>query len=120
MGYKGLKVFSFMPVRGGSTGIPKKNMKKMAGKPLLTYTIEASLAAETTDRTITITENPELANTASIMGSEVYDRPAELADNKAQIEPSYIQVVKKLIEEGDALIYVCCFTRPARCGQESR
>ena len=119
MSFQGKRVVSFMPVRGGSKGIPKKNMKKFAGRPLMVYSIEAAKEAKCLDRVITITENEELGALAAMMGSEIYSRPAELGNDTAPIEPSYIQTVERLIAEGDrpdicVLLHATC---PLRTGE---
>lgn len=68
-----------IPARGGSKGIPRKNIKPLGGRPLLAYTIEAALAIAPKERIILSTDDPEIAGTARACGLEVpYMRPASL------------------------------------------
>lgn len=75
-----MSVVAVIPARGGSVGIPRKNLVPVAGRPLIVWTIEAALAASTVDRTIVSTDDPEIAEVARSAGAEVpFLRPAELA-----------------------------------------
>ncbi|MCH8012532.1 MAG: acylneuraminate cytidylyltransferase family protein [Candidatus Marinimicrobia bacterium] len=75
-----MKVLSLIPARGGSKGVPRKNIKLLNGKPLIAYTIEASLGAKIIDRTIVSTDDNEIAEIACDFKAEVpFLRPKELA-----------------------------------------
>jgi CMP-N,N'-diacetyllegionaminic acid synthase len=80
---------AIIPARGGSKGIPGKNLRPVAGKPLIAWTVETALAATLLDRVIVSTESLEIADVASRYGAEVpFMRPAELAqDDTPGIEP---------------------------------
>jgi CMP-N-acetylneuraminic acid synthetase len=66
--------------RGGSKGVPRKNVRLLAGKPLITYAIEAARGSRYIDRVIVSTDDAEIAQTAQQAGAEVpFMRPAELA-----------------------------------------
>jgi N-acylneuraminate cytidylyltransferase len=73
--------------RGGSKGVPKKNIRPLAGKPLIAYAIEAGRAVALIDRIIVSTDSEEIAQVARQYGAEVpFMRPAELAgDDAAEI-----------------------------------
>lgn len=73
------KMVSLIPARGGSERIPRKNIKMLAGKPLLAWTIEASLNSKYIDRTFVSTEDPEIKKVALQYGAEVVDRPKKYA-----------------------------------------
>ena len=73
------KLVSLIQARGGSKRIPRKNIKMMAGKPMLVWTIEASLKSKHVDRTFVSTEDPEIKRIALDCGAEVIDRPAQYA-----------------------------------------
>ncbi|MFA5844072.1 MAG: acylneuraminate cytidylyltransferase family protein [Coriobacteriia bacterium] len=82
--YKGSKVLCVIPARGGSKGVPGKNVKPLHGKPLIAYSIEAALAAETVDRVIVSTDDEDIASVSREWGAEVpFVRPAELATDSA-------------------------------------
>lgn len=80
-----LKPLYIVPARGGSKGIPRKNIKMLCGKPLIAYSIEAARMAGAPDgRIILSTDDDEIADTARQLGLEVsYMRPAALATDTA-------------------------------------
>jgi CMP-N,N'-diacetyllegionaminic acid synthase len=74
------KVVCIIPARGGSKGVPRKNIKPLAGKPLIAYTIEQSRQSKYIDRTIVSTEDREIADISQQCGAEVpFMRPDDLA-----------------------------------------
>ncbi len=79
------KIASFIPARGGSERIPRKNIKMMAGKPMLAWTIEASLKSKYINRTFVSTEDKEIKGVALKYGAEVIDRPVELSQGQIVI-----------------------------------
>ena len=73
-------IVGLIPARGGSKGIPRKNIKLLNGKPLIWYTIQASLNSKFIDRTIVSTDDAEIAKISKDCGAEVpFLRPASLA-----------------------------------------
>lgn len=94
-----LEVLAIIPVRGGSKGIPGKNIKLLAGKPLVYYTIEAAKNSKYVTRTIVSTENPEIKKVALSYGAEVLDRPAELAQDETKTAPVMLQVLEELAKQ---------------------
>lgn len=73
-------VVAFIFARGGSRGVPHKNVRLLAGKPLLAHAIEAAFASELIDRVIVSTDDAEIAEIAQKYGAEVpFLRPKELA-----------------------------------------
>lgn len=78
-------VLALIPARGGSKGIPRKNVRIVAGKPLIAWTIGHALAAASIDRTIVSTDDEEIAEAARSSGAEVpFMRPAELAGDESR------------------------------------
>lgn len=86
--YKNKKILGVITARGGSKGIPQKNIKNLADKPLIAYTINASLKSSLLTRFIVSTENLEIAQVAQEYGAEVpFLRPVDLSkDNSASID----------------------------------
>ena len=77
------EVLALIPARGGSKGIPRKNIRPFAGYPLIAYSIAAGLQAETVTRVIVSTDDEEIAETARRYGAETpFLRPAELAGDR--------------------------------------
>ena len=81
-------LLAFIPARGGSKGIPSKNLVLLNGKPLIQYTIEAALASQSVDAILLSTDDENIAETAQRLGVAcAYRRPAELAaDTTAMID----------------------------------
>jgi N-acylneuraminate cytidylyltransferase len=87
---------TIIPARGGSKGIPRKNVLPVAGKPLLAWNIEAARAARRVDRVVVSTDDPEIAAVARRFGAEVVDRPAELSGDKASSEAALLHTLEHL------------------------
>ena len=94
-----MEVLAIIPARGGSKGIPLKNIIKIDKKPLLYYTINAALKSKLVTRTIVSTDNEKISNTAKFYGSEVIKRPKELANDKIALEPTINHVLDFLKNE---------------------
>jgi CMP-N-acetylneuraminic acid synthetase len=78
--YNNRKVLCVIPARGGSKGLPGKNIKLLCGKPLIAYTIEHALVSALIDRVVVSTEDERIADVAVEFGAEVpFMRPPELA-----------------------------------------
>ena len=91
-----MRVLGVIPARGGSTEIPRKNLAPLGGKPLIQYTIEASLAAPRLSRVVVSTEDEEIAQVALSLGAEVpFVRPVELASDHARS----VEVLKHAVDE---------------------
>src|SRR3990172_776579 len=85
--YKGNKILCIIPARGGSRGLPDKNIRELLGKPLIAYTIEHAKRSKYIDRIIVSTDNEEIADISKQYGAEVpFTRPKRLAlDNSSTI-----------------------------------
>lgn len=82
---KQLNCVAFIFARGGSKGLPGKNIKELAGKPLIVYSIEAALASDLISVVYVSTDDMAIAEVAKQAGAIVINRPAELAtDNAAE------------------------------------
>jgi len=83
--YKGKNILGLIPARGGSKGLPRKNIKPLLGKPLIAWTIEQALASEYLDKVIVSTDEKEIADISKKYGAEVpFMRPKELAKDNAK------------------------------------
>ncbi len=94
-----------IPARGGSKGVPGKNIKEICGKPLIAWTIEAALKADCIDRVIVTTDDEAIAKVAKEYGAEVpFMRPAELSSDTASAIDVYIHATEFIMNEtGDKL-----------------
>ena len=96
-----MKILTIIPARGGSKGIPKKNIRPFAGHPLIAWSIGQSLSSKYIDRTIVSTDDPEIRDIALAYGAEVpFLRPAELARDDSPTEPSLLHALDELKKEG--------------------
>lgn len=91
-----MEILAIIPVRGGSKGIPGKNIKPLAGRPLVDYTIEAALNSKYVTRTVVSTESSEIKKIVTGHGVEVVDRPLELAQDETKTAPVLLQVIDEL------------------------
>jgi N-acylneuraminate cytidylyltransferase len=80
-------ILGVTPARGGSKGVPDKNLRALAGRPLLAWTVEAALDASLIDRYVVSTEDARIARVARECGAEVLERPAELAGDEVLSMP---------------------------------
>ena len=81
-----MKPICFIGARGGSKGVPRKNIRKLAGKPLIAYTIESSLKSNVFSHVVVSTEDKEIAKVAEKYGAEVpFMRPKHLATGKSSM-----------------------------------
>lgn len=79
-----MEILAVIPARGGSKGIPGKNIKPLAGKPLIAWTIDAAKGSKHITRTIVSTDDTEIAEVARVHGAEVpFLRPAEISGDLA-------------------------------------
>jgi CMP-N,N'-diacetyllegionaminic acid synthase len=95
------KVLAIIPARGGSKGVPRKNIRELCGKPLIAYSIEVALKSRLIDRVIVSTEDEEIAEISESYGAEVpFLRPPELADDRAKICDALEYTLNRLEEQG--------------------
>ena len=79
------RVMALVPARGGSKGIPRKNMRLLAGKPVVAYAVEVGLAARLVDRVVCSTDDAEIGEVARAAGADVpFLRPPELAQDTTE------------------------------------
>lgn len=94
-----MEILSIIPVRGGSKGIPGKNIKLLCEKPLVAYTIEASHNSKHITRTVVSTEDEKIKAVVQSLNAEVIDRPKELAQDVTKTAPVMLQVLETLEQQ---------------------
>ncbi|MDP6109163.1 MAG: acylneuraminate cytidylyltransferase family protein [Rhodospirillales bacterium] len=94
------EIMALILARGGSTGVPGKNIKPLAGKPLIGHTIEIAQASKHISRTVVATDSPDIANVARQFGADVpFNRLAEhsgVIDRAYDVYRYFIDQLKKL------------------------
>lgn len=103
------KTLAIVPARGGSKGIPRKNIVPLLGKPLLAYTAEAARAAKRLTRIVLSTEDEEIARVGREWGLDVpFMRPPDLARDETPMIPVLQDMVRRLEAAGES--YDAVFT----------
>jgi CMP-N-acetylneuraminic acid synthetase len=104
---------SIIPARGGSKGVPRKNLAELGGRPLLAWAIEVAAKCDLVTRTIVSTEDSEIAQVARDLGAEVpFVRPTELALDDTPDWPVFVHAVKSLEEVDGARPDMVVWLRP--------
>ena len=101
-----MEILSIIPARGGSKGIKRKNLKPILNKPLIAYTIEASLKSKYITRTIVSSEDSEILEVSKSFGAEIIKRPDELAQDETKTAPVMQHVLENLEKQGYKADYV--------------
>ncbi len=112
-----MKNLAIIPARGGSKGIPRKNIRQLAGKPLIAHTIEHAGHARMLGRIIVSTDDPEIAAVSKQYGAEVIWRPSELSGDNASSESALLHALEYLQQSEnyvpDFIVFLQC-TSPLR------
>ena len=116
------EVLAIIPARGGSKGIPRKNIRPFAGHPLIAFSIAAALQAATVTRVLVSTDDEEIAEIARTCGAETpFLRPAQLAQDGTTDLPVFQHALAWLAEREnyhpDAVVHLHATTpvRPLGC-----
>ena len=96
-----METLAIIPARGGSKGIPRKNVLPLAGKPLIAHNILAARAASRVSRVVVSTDDAEIAAVAKDYGAEVVMRPDALAGDVSRSEDALLHVLDTLEQEED-------------------
>jgi CMP-N-acetylneuraminic acid synthetase len=103
-----MRVLGLIPARGGSKGVPRKNIRLLGGKPLLQWTAEAALGAKCLARVVLSTEDEEIAAVGRDCGLDVpFMRPMELADDATPTLPVVQHALRTLEASGETFDAVC-------------
>ena len=94
-----VKIYAVVPARGGSKGVPKKNIRMLAGFPLITYSIAVGFMSRLIERVIVSTDSPEIAEVSRKYGAEVpFLRPSELAQDHSRDRDFVVHLLNWLQE----------------------
>ena len=115
--YNGKTFLGIIPARGGSKGIPQKNIRVVNGKPLIQYTIEEAKNSKYLDRVIISTDDQDIEKVSVSVGGEVpFLRPKEFATDEAKTIDVLIHAVTELRKQGFSYDYLVLLqpTQPLR------
>ena len=85
--YKRKKILAVIPARGGSKGIPRKNIRMLAGKPMIAYSIQTALDSKYIDDVILTSDDREIMEIGQIYGANMLERPKHLAEDDVPLDP---------------------------------
>ncbi len=107
-----MQILAIIPARGGSKGIPRKNICKLDDKPLLAHTIESALKTKIINRLVVSTDDKKISEIAIKYGAEVVIRPADISGDDASSELSLLHVLDTLRSKEnyapDLLVFLQC------------
>jgi CMP-N,N'-diacetyllegionaminic acid synthase len=109
-------VIAIIPARGGSKGIPGKNIRPLNGKPLIAYSIEAAREAQMVDQVYISTDDTQIAQVATDYGASIIHRPPELATDTASSESALLHALEAIEEsevQPELVVFLQC-TSPLR------
>jgi CMP-N,N'-diacetyllegionaminic acid synthase len=111
------KVLALITARGGSKGLPRKNVLTAAGKPLIAWTVDAALTASSVSHVVLSTDDDEIMNAAAAAGCKIpFRRPAELATDEASSMDVVLHALKEL--PGYDFVALLQPTSPLRTGTD--
>src|SRR5690606_28754238 len=113
MSDKAHDVLCIIPARGGSKGLPGKNIKPLAGKPLIAYSIEAAAKSGVCDDIVVSTDAEDIAQAARAAGAWVpFLRPPELSTDSALTEPVLTHAIETIEREHGWRYSIVVFLQP--------
>jgi CMP-N-acetylneuraminic acid synthetase len=115
--YNGKKIIAIIPARGGSKGLPYKNIKNMNGKPLIAWTIESALSSKLLDRIFVSTDDKEIRDVSVKIGLDIpFMRPSKFAQDSSPTWELVIHALDKFKKLGEDFDYIALLepTSPLR------
>ena len=119
--YNNKRIIGIIPARGGSKGLPGKNILIFSGKPLIAWSIEQAISSGILDTVIVNTEDKKIAQVARKYGAEIpFIRPKELAEDNVNLIDVILYILEKLISDGDLydVLVLLQPTSPLRTGED--
>jgi len=116
---KDKKIIAIIPARGGSKGIPKKNIINFCGKPLIAWSIEQALKARLVSSVFVSTNNEEIAKVSRKYGAKIVKRPKELSTDTSSSEEALLHALNQIEKEESVDIVVFLqATSPIRTSED--
>ncbi|GGK93312.1 hypothetical protein Sme01_59010 [Sphaerisporangium melleum] len=103
-----MRVLAVVPARGGSAGVPLKNLAKVGGTPLVARAVASCREAELIDEVVVSTDHDTIAAVAEAAGARVVRRPAELSDATASSESALLHALDQLGADPEVVVLVQC------------
>ena len=115
-----MSIVAIIPARGGSKGVPGKNIKALANRPLIAHSIVDAKEAKLVDKVYVSTDDCQIAKISESYGAEIINRPELLANDTASSESALIDAVEQIEFTGieiDLVVFLQC-TSPIRTSQD--
>jgi CMP-N,N'-diacetyllegionaminic acid synthase len=111
-----MKTLAIIPARSGSKGVPNKNIRSIAGKPLIQYTLEAALESNLLDKVIVSSDGENILDLVAHFGVELHKRPELLAGDSSPVTDTISEILKK--QTGYDAVMILQPTSPIRTGEQ--
>jgi N-acylneuraminate cytidylyltransferase len=112
MGFSFMEIIAIIPARGGSKGIPKKNIKSLNGKPLISYMIDAAKKSRYIKQVYVSTDDVKIASISQQFGAKIIERPPEISGDNASSESALLHGLNYIKTrenyEPDLLVFLQC------------
>ncbi len=111
-----MKILFIIPARGGSKGLPGKNIRPLNGTPLITHSIQHALRSRYDKKVVVSTDDAQIASVSKAAGAEVVERPADISGDTASSESALIHALTSIEQQGfapDLIVFLQC-TSPIR------
>ena len=96
-----MRIYAIIPARGGSKGVPGKNVRPLLGRPLIAWTITEAQKSKYINKIIVNTDDPTIAEVSHKWGAEIFNRPKELAEDLTPDLPVFEHHLRQLIKDND-------------------
>jgi YrbI family 3-deoxy-D-manno-octulosonate 8-phosphate phosphatase len=101
-----VSVVAIIPARGGSKGVPGKNLRRVGGRALVARAVDAALLAGTIERVFVSTDDAAIAAEARAAGAEVIDRPMDISGDAASSEAAVLHAIAALSPQPDVVVFI--------------
>lgn len=111
-------IVAIIPARGGSKGIPYKNIKLVGGKPLIAWNIIAAKKSKFIDDVYVSTDDEKISSIALSYGAKIINRPAELARDESSSESALLHAIGQINSEGvfpNEIVFLQCTSPLTTC-----
>jgi len=109
------KIVAIIPARGGSKGIPEKNLALVNGKPLIAWSIEHAMSSSLIDEVWVSSDSEKILRFSESIGARIVNRPADISGDEASSESAWIHAIKNIQQDGDIeLVVAMQATSPIR------
>lgn len=107
-----MKILAIIPARGGSKGIPRKNIVDLGGKPLIAWTIEAALGCSYIDKVLVSSDDKEILRTAKKWGAQTIKRPKKISGDNSPFAPLIFHALESYKKKENYTPHLLVYLQP--------